>query len=385
MIDDQERELRAALKRVAVQEPPVSLRARIRTIAGQPVRQHRESSGLRLVVVVAAAVVLAIGGLLALGGSQKWTTQPVATPGPLQSPVAPDPVTPAPTEVAFVDGLPVMTVSEAVTARDAGTLPDERAAIRGYWSFGSVRHSCNPRNEGVLALWCSDGEFGITELDEQIWVVALPGGQVTEASGPHLTPYLPQDVEGATLMMRHDQFINGQLYPPFPVVLLGHFNDPRAMDCSVELRQRCRDRFVVDRIVEWQWNAVATPGVTPTPTPFPSPWPSGLFEPSECSLIGDAPYSFLGWTTTKELGIPAEREGHVWAVVSRDPVDQFGDWVDGGNGHRYRQYARVICFRAEWETSGVFEYSFVSGSRERHWEDGVITHGTDPRPGESAR
>lgn len=341
-----------------------------------------------LLALVGLAGVLAIAGAIAIvGGHLAAPPAPSSTlPAAVRSPAPTVTVAPTSTLPNEVDGVPVMTVSELLAARDAGTLVDDRGALRGYWSMNPYRHSCRGPDHptAALELYCRDNEYGVTELPEQIFEVALPAGTVTEARGPHLTPFLSDDA--ATLAYTsHPLVINGQLFPPFPVLIVGHFNDPRAADCAPPALELCRDRFVIDRIVEWDWQSVATPGVTPSPTPFPSPPPPGLFAPSDCPLIGNAPYSFLGWTTTKELGIPAQREGHIWAVVARDPVQSFPDWIDGKNGHRYLQFARVICFRAEWDVTGGMELSFVSGSRERHWDDGLITHGTDPRPGESPR
>lgn len=291
-------------------------------------------------------------------------------------------VPPPSTDLGEVDGLPLMTVSEALRARDAGTLPDGRVAVHGYWTSTSIVHGCAPAFEaiGELELYCHDGEFGITERNEPIWVVDFRTGQVTyTAEGPHLTPWIPDGLVGAdglyTLPM-----INGQWYPPVPIVVLGHFDDPRAAECRPEARRLCRDRLVIDRIVRFRPEAVPTPGVTAPPTPFPSPGPPGLFEPEECA--GDVPYSFVGWTTFEELGVGSRGEGHIWVAITRDPVDRSGEWVDGPDGQRYRPYARVICYRWEWD-EGSMGYESIAGTEEIHWEDGRVTPGLLPvRPTE---
>jgi hypothetical protein len=272
-----------------------------------------------------------------------------------------------------VNGLPVMSVTEVLAARAAGGLVNQPVAVGGYWSNGSVRHSCVPPPEptGELELWCSDGEFGITDLDERILTVDHRG-YGTEAVGPHLTPWFPDDLDGLAELFGLP-VINGQQYPPVPIVVVGHFNDPRAEDCRPAARQLCRDRLVVDRIAVFDTGAVPTPGVTPSPTPFPSPAPTGLFGPELCA--GDVPYSFVGWTTTADLQLPFEREGHVWAMVTVDPVLLSGsaDWFDdpNGSGHRYRPWGRWICIGQEG--IGGVEFGVVPGSAYWEWDDGRRT------------
>jgi hypothetical protein len=274
-----------------------------------------------------------------------------------------------------VDGLPVMTVSEALAARADGGLADQPVAVAGYWSDGSSAHSCAAPDgpTGELEYYCHDGEFGITELDESIMAIDRHG-YVTEAIGPHLTPWFPNDLDRLGELFGLP-IVNGQRYPPVPIVVVGHFDDPRAADCRPAARQLCLDRLVVDRIAALDIDVVPTPGVTPTPTPFPSPAPSGLFPPEWCG--GDVPHSFVGWTTTAELQLPFEREGHVWAVVTAEPVLLGGEeWNDdpAGSGHKFRWWGRQICIAEEGDTSGM-TFGSVPGTSYQEWDDGRHTPG----------
>jgi len=273
-----------------------------------------------------------------------------------------------------VDGLTVMTVSEVLAARDGGGLRGEAVAVAGYWSGGIFPHSCPaPMGQpGELEIYCRDGEWGITELDERILSFDR-NGYGTTAVGPALTPWFPNDLEGIDELYGLPT-INGQPYPPVPIVVVGHFDDPRAADCRAEARQLCLDRLVVDRIAAFDLAAVPTPGVSPTPTRFPSPAPSGLFGPEACA--GDVPYSFVGWTTTAELRLPFEREGYVWAMVTVEPVLLSGspEWFDdpNGSGHKYRPWGRWICLAQEGQP-GSMEFGHVPGSGYWEWEDGRRT------------
>ena len=356
--------LRSALAGRVLPPAPATLHQRLAAItATMPDRSTPVSDRFprpRLMLGVAAV----LAGTLAfavLGSGLDRSADPSASP-----------------EITSVDGLAVMTVGEAIAARDAGSLPDGRVAIRGFWTNYAVGHSCAPPLEmpGELEIYCHDGEYGITERDEPIWMIDLRSGQVTyTAQGPHLTPWLSNDLERIEELFGLGM-INGQWYPPVPIVVLGHFDDPRAADCRPDARQLCRDRLVIDQIIQFIPEAVPMPGVTPPPTPFPSPAPSGLFEPEDCA--GDVPYTFVGWTTVEDLGIDRGIEGHIWAVISRDPVDRSGEWIDGPSGQRYRHFARVICFRPEYDPFETMNYESVPGTEEIHWEDGLITSGNAP-------
>lgn len=279
---------------------------------------------------------------------------------------------------ATVDGLPVMTVSEALAAHAEGLLPGGRAAIRGWWSNGSSGHSCVPSTEkvGELELRCHDGEYGISEQDEQMFVVNIDSGVVTyEAQGAHLSPFFSSDLAGIDDLFGLPR-INGQQYPPVPITVVGHFDDPRAAECGPQAQQLCLDRLVLERIVAFDLAAVPTPGVTPSPTPFPDPPPPGLFKAASCA--GDVPYSFTGWTATSELHMQFERPGLVYAMVTEDVVLLTEDgWADdpNGSGHRFQIWGRKVCISKDAET---MEFGWVEGSTYVLWDDGLKVPGANP-------
>jgi len=239
-----------------------------------------------------------------------------------------------------------------------------------------VAHSCpapDPFPAGDLEIYCHDGEWGITELDEPIMVIDV-AGHWTVATVPHLTPWFPNDLVRASELFSLP-IINGQRYPPIPIVVVGHFDDSRSEDCRPAARQLCLDRLVVDRIALFDLASVPTPGISPTPTPFPSPAPPGLFEPE--ARAGDVPYSFVGWTTTAELQLSFEREGHVWAVVTAEPVFLGSpNWNDdsNGSGPQFRWWGRLICIGDERDPGGM-TFGHVPGTSYREWDDGRHTPG----------
>jgi len=157
---------------------------------------------------------------------------------------------PAVATPASIDGLPLLTVGGVLADRAAGGLRGERVAVRGFWSDGSLPHSCASPSEvpGDLELYCHDGEWGMTELSEPI-VVVDDSGTSTPASGPHLTPFVASDVEGADELFRIAH-VRMPGFSPVPITVIGHFDDSGAADCRPQYRQLCLDRLVVERIVQ---------------------------------------------------------------------------------------------------------------------------------------
>lgn len=126
--------------------------------------------------------------------------------------------------------------------------------------------------------------------------------------------------------------------------------------------------------------AAALGAVLAACAPGPAPSPSGLFDAARCS--GDIAYSFVGWTTTDRLWIPFQREGRVWAMVTRDALKLTeGDWQDdpNGSGHRYQIWGRRVCLaRPSLEADRVMEFATVLGTEWVLWDDGLLTPGENP-------
>jgi hypothetical protein len=365
MIDDFETRVGLGLQRIALPAAPASLRSRVQEIAAvSPHARGRRGRGRdwRWVMLVAAAVALlatAGGALFLSGGSSLPAT--IASPSPT--------TTIQPSKPSTVDGLPLLTVSEAIAKRDAGDLDGGPVAIGGYWSDASVQSMCVPPNgtPGVLELWCGNGEFGITELAEPIETISNRG-HVTPGTGPSLTPYIGNDLAGASALFTLP-IINGQRYTPIPIVIVGHFDDPRATICRPEARQLCKDRLVVDRIVQFDPSSVPTPAPTPSPTPFPfADPPPAMFDAAACS--GNIPYGFVGWTTLAALGINQGYPNETgFAMITRDAVPIGGWTVDPSGGGKWRMWGRRLCI-AFPEEPGVISSNSLPGSMFKEWSDG---------------
>lgn len=267
------------------------------------------------------------------------------------------------------------TVSRAIAERDAGHLGSTTIALGGYWSWSGAAWSCPyPGHQPAdLELYCQDGAFGITEQYESIMVVISNGNMTTSrgATGPHLSPWIPPELQ---------QRLMGQLTrAPVPIVVLGHFNDSKAAECVAEVRQTCRNRFVLESLLVYDPGSAPAATPSPAPTRFPSPAPSALFPATQCA--GDVPYSFVGWTTTDTLHSTLSFEGHVWAVVTRDivPTGIWGELPDSP-GHFNLPMGRQVCVGLELDPGGM-SLGVVLGTGYRQWDDGRRTRADDYGPG----
>ena len=168
---------------------------------------------------------------------------------------------------------------------------------------GSCTVACLPDSTpGELEIYCHDGEYGITERNEPAVVLTTADSRLLPAAGPMLTPWIPNQAWARPLVSLLP--VNGQPFPPVPITSSSATSTTeRAADCRPEQRQLRRDRFVVDRLVDFEPRAVPTPGVTPTPSPFPfefRPPPLSL-DPASVRRERRAPAtspSSAGWLAT---------------------------------------------------------------------------------------
>jgi len=381
---DFERDLRERLHAAQVPDaPPTQIRGLDEIVRTPALVRHRRMRPIALLMV--AAVIASAGILVASGAMDPEPTDdrpaPTASAAVVATLTVPPTPNATPTFPAEVDGLHVYRVSELRTARAAGKVVGGPIALAGYWSHLGIAHSCQAPDStpGELEIYCHDGEYGITERNEPA-AVLTEDTRLVPATGPMLTPWMPNEDWVAPLVSLMP--VNGQPFPPVPIVVVGHLDDERAAECRPEQRQLCRDRFVIDRLVVFEPRAVPTPGVTPTPSPFPfdSPPPLSL-DPAVCAdVAGTSDFSFVGWMSGDELAAQLASgitfEGETLAVaITRDPVELASR--DDGDGKHYRVMARHVCFAREWE-EGIVQFDAIKGSIYRLYDDGTVVPTDSP-------
>lgn len=377
MEDEIERRLREGLHTAPLPPAPDALNETLLGLssvaAPKPRMLARLQAWMAPVSVAILSGVLLVGAVIIASRVIPPATGQSAGAAAAASPsaAAPPSRAPASTLPAVVDGLQVKTVPEVLAERSTGELKDQPVALGGFWSDRNFAHSCVPPLEppGALELYCHDGEWGITEEREAILV--LKDNQVIPAQSPHLTPWVPEKLQQQLFAL---PVINGQRFPPVPILVVGHFDDPRAKECRTEAEQLCADRFVLDQIVSFDVDSVPPPAATASPTPFPSTPPAALFTTDSC--YDGVPKSFIGWTTTDKLAIQFEREGHVFAMVTRDVIP-IGDWFETADypGHQARWWGQGVCVSQD---GNVVEFGSVGGTTFLALDDGRRIPGQAP-------
>ncbi len=286
--------------------------------------------------------------------------------------------TASPTPLAITHGVPVRTVSELLDARAAGEAPNGPYALRGYWSVASPtgRFGCMLGDRAELALACREQDWGITEWNEAMRTREQQAfGHVFKGPvGPWLQPWIASDAEWKRLR----SIDPGRRQVAVPIVVVGHFDDPLAGECRPSTRPECLDRFVIDRIVEFDPASAPDPTAAPPPTPFPltDPPPPAV---DEAVCYPGEEKSFVGWARLRDLDIKLggswDPDSYVYAIVTRDVVTP-GDppeseaWIEKADypGHKIRWWARAACLSEEPRTT--LYGSWVLGSSYIEVDDG---------------
>ena len=200
------------------------------------------------------------------------------TNGPDPS-VAPTPE-PTPTETPpRLAELRVLTVEELIAARSSPT--SQEVVVRGWLARSSVIFDCNvDPNPHPLVAHCED--FALSLSGERVQV----DRGVIDPSVPHVVPMLGADAHSAVTMLPGTAV---------EVLAVGHLGDHRSATCAIQVRDECKRRFVIDRVV---------PAGEPLDDEVPTPWAS----PSDHSLDGagdaiEVLRSELGGITVVSIGV----------------------------------------------------------------------------------
>ena len=202
----------------------------------------------------AAAGLVVVLGLAALASMDNL----FAVPPPHISP------TPASIFPATAAGLPVITVDIANGDRSAGSIGAAELAVGGWYTAARSVATCHPRGQPVGT--CS-GAWTARLLSTSAPIFVGDGTQpAVPPETSSLQPVFVDPVSPPSLASSNPTG-TAETIPPTPLVLVGHFHDDRAAQCSAGTAQSivCDPAFVVDAVVDLAGvgrsaNGVATTG-----------------------------------------------------------------------------------------------------------------------------
>lgn len=349
-------------------------------------------------LLVAVALVFSQLGIVPFGPSPSPTPSPTPVPS----------LTPAPSAIPSQNtGWPAYTVATLLKARAAGDVGGEQVLVVGWWTDLRPDAACGTLSPSPLIITCGDGLFGLT--DDEAPIGTWDGDVFVSTSDPAFTPLLPPELPtpglGRSLIGLRDQ--NGDPHPPVSVTVVGQFDSPLADACPAELRQACRNRFVIDEII-WA-EAGSRPVVTPNPSaaahapgdPPPASWPQlvedcatartpGLEpgDPARVEIVrtGWEPFAALDvqpLTIDLMTALPAPSWVYV-AVTEPDVALSMWQPDPAGTNRKFRYMGQAVCIG--WDgMQGMFQSS-VPGSTFELWSDGervplaVFPPEPSPRP-----
>lgn len=346
---------------------------------------HRTRQRWLAPLAAAASIAVAVALVISQLGVVPFGPAPSPTPSP--SPATTLSPTPGPSTEAWN----AYTVATLLEARAAGDVGAEQVLVVGWWTDVRPDAACGTPSPSPLIVACGDGQFGLTEDEEPIgtWV----GDEFVPTDGPAFTPLLPPELPtpgiGRSLIGLVDE--DGNPHPPVSATVVGQFESPLADACPAELRQACRDRFVIDEII---WADVARPPfATPDPSapapdpddPPPASYPQLVDscrqpralppEPDDPALVeivraGWEPFEALDVQprTVEYMNLASPPTWVYVAVTEPDvPLNPFVADPEGGD-RRFRHVGQAVCIG--WEGMAGMFHSTVPGTTYELWSDG---------------
>ena len=333
-------------------------------------------------LAAAASIVVAVAFVINQLGIVRFGPSPTPTPSPSPA-TAPSP-SPTPDSTGWLG----FTVETLLAARAAGDLGAEQVFLTGWWTDLRQDVACGTPSPSPLIIACGDGQFGITDEEEPVGI--WDGAVFVPTDGPAITPFLPQELPtpglGRSLIGLLDE--DGNPHPPVFVSVIGRFDSPLADACPAELRQACRDRFVIDEIIWAEGGPRPTADPSP-PVPDPDDPPPATIpsivdtcrtplpdytEPGDKAQLEVAS---SGWVPFEDLEVqPVTIEfltlaapAWVYVVVTEPDVPHSKRRPDpDGSDRTFRWFGQRVC--VGWsESSGVW-HSTVPGTTYELWSDG---------------
>jgi hypothetical protein len=149
-----------------------------------------------------------------------------------------------------VEGLMVITVSQALAAEPNGG--DGLVAIEGWINPMPLPGCPVETPHPALEESCSTRQLVLTETRQELVVFASVVGGTSMTASPPTAPYLyARELAGANvdaLLPDMADPTTAANYLALQAVIVGHFHDARAGECSADQRAACDAAFVVDQL-----------------------------------------------------------------------------------------------------------------------------------------
>jgi hypothetical protein len=162
---------------------------------------------------------------------------------------------------AKVANLPVETVDDAILVREAGAMTE--LAIAGWFQWPLSPSFC-PFVAANRVPWlvgdCNTDATWLMDSPESLWSSERgQDGTFTVTGRAPTGPAVNVTFPGLAFPTVHP-LPDGGTSQPTPMVVVGHFNDLRALECPLDRVQACDRRFVVDAIAWSDGDVQALPG-----------------------------------------------------------------------------------------------------------------------------
>jgi hypothetical protein len=274
-----------------------------------------------------------------------------------------------------VDGLEVMTVSQALASDASGGQPsDSLVAVEGWYS-PIPAHSCPAPMPSAAALeYACTGADSIllTETRQELVTIANASDFNSISFGVPSAPYvyareLPGTNIGSLLPERDPS--RPETYKPLQAVLVGHFHDVRAAECSADQRATCESAFVVDRLAWLDGKSlgpnVSIGGDSTGAVLRPHLTADGVVAALRSSLVPSdkvvsmAAVTLIDITTITGPGmqVPGNGADIIWYIRVAGPAPSFPPmaWGAGNSGW-------IVLDDASGQIRGAGGWGFVSGT-----------------------
>jgi hypothetical protein len=152
-----------------------------------------------------------------------------------------------------VGELTVQTVSQALAAEASGSPQGDGLIAVDGWINPMPLPACPAQTSGpALEESCTARALLLTETRQELVIIETGSDLTRISANPPASPYLyARELDGAFVesLLPGGYDTKPDSYRSLQAVLVGHFHDARAAECSPDQRAKCESAFVVDQLV----------------------------------------------------------------------------------------------------------------------------------------